>query len=357
MKTLLIRISVVIFWVALILGILYWPKSDLPPLGENSINVFAWGDILEPSVITQFEKETGVTVRVNYYASNEELIVKIKATGGEGYDLIIPSDYSVEILAKDNLLKKIDHSKLNFWNELNPMLLNHSFDPGNVYSIPFSWELFVLGIDKTYFQNHPLDPSWKMIFDPRVVDYRVAMINDPVEAILIASFYLYGPVETLTPEQMNGIVDLLTLQKTWVVAYADFRADYFLATKNCPVALATSSYILRTMRKFPFVDFVVPKEGSFVSIENIAIPKASKKEHLVYKLINYLYTPESMATHFKTYGIFPATKNATSHLEADERTRNLIDTSSSQFSNFQFTRLITSQENIRNAWVQIKSSD
>src|SRR5579872_4854645 len=101
------RSLVVLFWVALILGILYWPSTWF--LWEKKrINVFAWGDILDPSVVAEFEKSTGIKVNLNFYASNEEMIVKLKATGGEGYDLIIPSDYSVEILRKEGLLKELD---------------------------------------------------------------------------------------------------------------------------------------------------------------------------------------------------------------------------------------------------------
>lgn len=353
-KKTFIRIGVVFFWIALIFGILYFPETNI--FEKKSINIFAWGDILDPSVIAEFERETGIKVHLNFFASNEELIVKLKATHGKGYDLIIPSDYSVEILAKDELLKPIDKSKLDFYEHLNPALLGHAFDPENTFSIPFEWEIFVLGIDKNYFQTHNLNPSWKMIFDSSLINYRIAMINDPVQTIDIASFYLYGPVEKLSSEQLQGTTDLLIQQKQWVAAYADFRGDYFLATKNCPVILSSSSYIWRTMRKFPFVGFVIPEEGSFITIENFCIPKASHKDDLSYKLINFLYRPKSMATHYETYGIFPATLNGLSHLELDEETKELINSSSETFKRFHFTRMITSQENIRDAWVQVKTS-
>src|SRR5579862_2689324 len=155
------RSLVVFFWIALIFGILYWPKNMFFR-EKKSINVFAWGDILDDSVVAEFEKTSGIKVNLNFYASNEEMIIKLKATGGEGYDLIVPSDYSVEILRKENLLKKLDKTKLNFLDNLNPHLLNLFFDPGNLYSVPFEWELYVLGIDKDFFQDKPLYPSWKM---------------------------------------------------------------------------------------------------------------------------------------------------------------------------------------------------
>lgn len=351
-KKILIRCGVIIFWIGIIFGILYWPKFNLISFEEKSVNVFAWGDILDPAIIAQFERESGIRVYLNYYSSNEELIVKLKATGGEGYDLIIPSDYSVEILSKEELLKPLDKSKLNFLDKLNPMLLNHTFDPENRYSIPFEWELFVLGIDKNYFPD--LDPSWKMIFDPS--GYRIAMINDPVEAIQIAAFYLFGPVDKLTTDQLQKVANLLIEQKKWVTAYADFRADYFIATKNCPVALSSSSYILRTMRKFPFVGFAIPKEGTFVSIESFAIPIASDKEKYTYELINFLYQKESMAKHFNSFGFFPATTDVSADLDLDDETRSLMGSTPEAFKKYYFTRTLAPQQAIRDTWVEVKST-
>ena len=111
---------------------------------------------MDPGVIADFEKETGIKVNLNYYSSNEELIVKLKATKGEGYDLIIPSDYAVKSLSKKNSSKTIDRSKSAFWNEINPALIGHFFDPENQFSIPFEWEIYGFGIDKEYFKDQPL---------------------------------------------------------------------------------------------------------------------------------------------------------------------------------------------------------
>lgn len=223
----LIRLGLILFWILLIFAIIYWPKLGLFPSNPKSINIFTWGDILEPSVVAEFENVTGIKVNLNYYTTNEELLVKMKATRGVGYDLIIPSDYAVKILAKEGFLKPIDKTKLLFWNEINPFLLGHPFDPNNTYSIPFEWEIFGLGINKEYFQTHTLIPSWDMVFDPAAVNYKITMLNDPIEAIQMAAYYLFGPIKSLSPEQVRQVQTLLNRQKNWVEAYADFRGDYF----------------------------------------------------------------------------------------------------------------------------------
>jgi spermidine/putrescine transport system substrate-binding protein len=353
MKKLLIRSVIILFWISLISLGLYWPKWKLLHIEKNSITVFAWGDILSPAAISAFEKETGIKVHLNFYSSNEELIVKLKATEGVGYDLIIPSDYAVKRLSDTDLLKTIDKQKLPFWEHLNPRLVGQSFDPQNQYSIPFEWEVFCIGYDKDYFVTRPLDPSWRMIFNPP--SYKVGMINDPVEAVQFAAFDLFGDTRRLNPSQTDRVRKLLMNQKQHVEAYAESRADYFLATRSCPIVLSSSSYLLRTMKNFPFVGAIVPQEGSFLTIENFAIPKATEKEALVYQFINFLYRPEIMALHYNTFGFFPAAMNALPLLELDPLASQLLFAPDKDFRKLHFIKGLIPEQQLRELWIEVKS--
>ena len=355
LKKFFLRSGIILTWVVFIFCTLYWPKWKLFKFKKNSINVFAWGDIFEPSVISDFEKETGIKINLSYYSSNEELLVKLKATKGEGYDLVIPSDYAVNALIKEDLLKKLDKSKFEYWDSINPALLGHFFDPENNYSIPFEWELYGFGIDKDYFDVHPTEPSWAMIFDPKIVNYKITMNNDPIEAIEFASFYLYGMTDRLNPDQVEAIRLLLIQQRPWVAAYASFRGDYFLATKNVAVVVASTSYILRTQKLFNFVDFVIPKEGSFITIENICIPKPSQKEDLIFCFINYLCSPKSVATHFKTYSLFPSTLHSLEDLGIDEKVKKIMQSTPEDFKKYHFIQNILPQDETRDIWVDVKT--
>jgi spermidine/putrescine transport system substrate-binding protein len=362
MKKVGIRSLIILFWLAFIFCALYWPKWKVMNYEENTINIFAWGDILEPSVVSDFEKETGIKINLSYYSSNEELLVKLKATRGEGYDLVIPSDYAVNALIQEDLLKKLDKSKFSYWEAINPSLLGHYFDPENIYSIPFEWELFGFGIDKDYFQMHPTQPSWGMIFDPQVVHYKITMNNDPIEVVEFASFYLYGMADEaiasghLDPDQVQAIRHLLIQQRPWVAAYASFRGDYFLATKNVALVVASTSYILRAQKLFNFIGFVIPKEGSFITIENFCIPKPSQKEELVFRFINYLCSPKSVAKHFKTYSLFPSTLHGVEQFGVDDHIANLIHSNPEDFKKYHFIRNILPQEETRDIWVDVKTS-
>jgi spermidine/putrescine transport system substrate-binding protein len=353
MTKLLTRAVIIFIWIFLLACFLYWPKFS--PASKDSINVFTWGGVLDESLVQSFEKKTGIRVNINNYSSNEELIMKLKATEGQGYDLVIPSDYAVSILVKNQLVKELDRKQLPFFNELLPGLLGHFFDPDNRYSIPLTWEVFGLGIDRDFFAA-PFRPSWKMIFDPDVVNYRIAMVNDPIEAIEMAGFYLYGPTSSLSLEQANEIKNLLLRQKAWVEAYASARADYFLATKNCPLVVTSSSYIFRSKRDFDFIDFFIPEEGSFISIENLCIPKTSDKDFLVYQFINHLYQAQAIHAYWDSFRIFPALNDKKQVLDFDFQSAKLFYDLSESFKKYQFFRSLLPQQKTRDIWVEVKEN-
>jgi spermidine/putrescine transport system substrate-binding protein len=347
------RLFIILSWIAVIFAILYFPNWQIISPTSKTLNIFAWGDILEPSVIANFEKETGIKVNLSYYSSNEELLVKMRATKGFGYDLIIPSDYAVHALTQEGLLKELDPHQFSFWQELNPLLLNHSFDKGNRVSVPFGWEIFGLGIDKGYFTTHPLNASWDMVFTPQ--GFKISMLNDPIEVMALSAFYLFRTTSLVNDTQIQAMKSLLINQKKWVEAYANFRGDYFIATKNCPVVVSTSSYMQRSMRQFPFVGFVVPKEGTFITIENLCIPKASCKANNAYQFINYLFKPESIRKHYLSYGFFPTSLTRLHTIEKDESTRSLIISTPETFANYHFIQNVLPEQTMHDMWIEIKT--
>jgi len=349
------RLSIIFLWIFFIFAVLYFPKWRIVPTKEKSLNVFVWGDALSLSVLSEFEKETGIKVHLSFFATNEELQVKMQATGGVGYDLIMPSNYTTKLLIDQDLLKPLDKERLPFINQLNPLLLNHTFDPGNQYSIPYSWEIYGLGYDQTYFKDGSFIPSWKAVYDKEVIDYKIAVQNDPIEAVAIAAFYLFGKPENVTPEKFLKIKELLLQQRNWVEAYSDFRAPYFIATGNCPVAVTTNSYIRRIHDFYPNIDFVLPKEGSFITIENLCIPKASTKDKYIYKLLQYLYTKDSMRRHYEEFGFFPAYLLPYEKLSIYPYEKKLLEITPEEFSKLHFFKNLIPQQQVRDLWVEVKS--
>lgn len=346
------RMTILIVWVFLIFFFLKAPVLLFSKKNERkTLHIFSWPEVLNPEIVKEFEKKTGIKVTRHYYTSNEELFTKLKVTKGEGYDLVIPSDYTVKKLIKENLLQPLDHLKLNFIENLNSQLMHQYFDQENIYSIPFIWEVMGFGITDISLA-HSL--SWKDVFMPKP-NHRISMINDPIETIDLAARFLFKEQDSLDAEKVKKITSLLIEQKKYVEAYAGLRGDYLLVTKNCSIAVLPSSYLLRSSQSYPQLKFVIPDDYSFMNIENFCIPKTSKNSELVYQFLNYLYQPQVYAKEANTFYNFPAREDVYPLINASNEYLHCLNKLHQYKGKLFFTRELLPEKESRQIWVHVKS--
>lgn len=355
-SSLAMRFLIMLFWVTVIIGFLYMPYLSRLWTNKKTITVITWAGMIDARYAEKFEEETGIKVNIRYYDSNEELFVKLVTTKAKGYDIIITTDYIIQLLIKEKLLKHLDTTKLLMMNRLNKKLLNHYYDPNNTYSIPYFWAIYGLGIDKEYFIEKPL-PSWNLIFD-QTKGYNVGMLNAPRDVLFIAAQYLFGSIDNLDQERLKHIRKLLIDQKKHVEAYteADVRVDSLLLSKTCPVVVSTTPFMAKIMKKYPTLDFLVPQEGSFMVIDNIALPATTTKDDYIYEFINYLYRPDVIKHHVATFAFFPATDDINEILEQNHVPRSIIEAHHNYRNNLDFFRNVISPYALNEIWVALKAA-
>lgn len=346
------KFQIVIFWIVVFFGTLYIPKLFYSLSSQESINVATWTDMLDEIMIKKFEEKTGIRVNVSYFDNNDELLVKIRATKGEGYDLIIPSDHTVELLKEAGLLKRLNKSKITVWDRVEPRLLGAYFDPNNDYSIPYYWGIYGIGINKDFFGQNAPKPSWDLVFKPLPHNAKISMLDNPREALLLTALYIHGSLDNLNECVFEKIKNLLIAQKKWVEAYTEFRADYLLLSTTCPVVVSTTPTMFRLMGVQKNIEFLVPQEGTFMTTDNWVIPNASSKEDSVYSFINFLYQPEIIAHHFNVFTFIPAT------IDLQDLLKNYpsIYSAHTSFNNklFYFKNIL-SRSTVNDIWIALKA--
>jgi spermidine/putrescine transport system substrate-binding protein len=272
---------------------------------KKSITLFTWPLILDAKVLKEFENETGIKVYISYYETNEELYSKFRQGGTLGYDLVIPTDYIVHQLIKDDLIQELDKNKLDFFNTLDPRVTNHYFDPSNRYSMPYFWGVYGLGINTSYFDGVVPQATWGLLFDQALIPAPIAMTDAPREAIMLAAQYLFGTTESLNdPDKVEQVKALLIKQKQWVQLYNEARTEDLLLGASCPIVTALSPDVWKVKQDEDDtgdIAFIRPP-NSFVFIDSFVMPKSTKKADLVYQLLNFLYRPEIIQHHMNEYG-------------------------------------------------------
>jgi len=350
-KRVCIRIGIVCFWLFLLTLFLFSPRITRRFRKEKSLNVLTFPELIDAEYVYSFQKKTGIKLYISYYENNDELLVKMHKTKGREYDIIIPSDYAIELLVKEGLLKKLDKSKLTFLKNIDERFLHKYFDPQNNYSIPYLWETYKIGISKNFYKNKSPVASWKLIFDPDHAPKCIVMANNPREAVLLAAFYLFGSIDNLDDTKIEKIRDLLIKQKKWVEVYTDIRPDCLLASEACPVAVGVSGEIWQITRFDQDLDFVIPQEGTFMLIDSIALTNYGDKEDLAYQFINYLYTPQVMGHHAHKYSLFPVTTD----VQLDDYFVTSIARIWKEAKKIDFFRNVLSEGQLNSIWIELKS--
>src|SRR5262249_29249812 len=173
--------------------------------------VYIWSEYIAAETVAKFEKRLGVHVTVDLFDSQEALLAKIQV-GGAAYDVICPTNYTVQILRNQGLLRKLDRSALPHFASLDPPFLNRADAPGDLHSIPYLWGTCGIGFRKS---RVPSVDSWSVLWDPRYRG-RILMLDDPRETFGTALKRLGESVNTADPRILRRAQQDLLAQKPLV---------------------------------------------------------------------------------------------------------------------------------------------
>jgi len=305
----LIRLIIIAFWISIIILVLQCASYFKGKFFEKSINILVWPQVLDAEFLKNFEKKAGVKINISYFSSNEELLVKLETSHEHSYDLVMPSHYMLGTLIEKGIIKPIDKTRLHFWKHIYPTLLGTYADPHNMYSVPFYWGILGLGVNTEFFKDQVIKPSWGLIFKEEYIKHCVSVVNDIRELSLIAAQYLFGRIHNLTDQEIQQVIELLVAQKKHVGFYTEGRAEYAIAAKSCPVGIVLLNDLLKVMKQFDSVDFIIPEEGTFVIVDSFVVSAQSAKDDLIYAFLNYLYSPEVLTRYTEKFQFLPVVDN------------------------------------------------
>ncbi|MEM7033287.1 MAG: spermidine/putrescine ABC transporter substrate-binding protein [Chloroflexota bacterium] len=317
------------------------------------LNIFNWSTYIAPETIPNFEKEFGVKVNYDLYESNEDLLAKLQA-GNPGYDLIMPSDYMVEIMRNLEMLEELNHDNIPNKVNIDETFLDPAYDPGNIHCMPYQWGTMGLGynIEAT---GGEID-SWSVMFDEKYAG-RIAWLDDPRAVMGVALIMLGYDINTTNPDEINEAKELLIAQKELVAAYAPDTGQIMLAEGEVDLVLEWSGDVFQVMADDPNLRYVLPKEGAIVWNDNMCIPKGAPHKALAEKFINYILEPQVGAdlSNFIRYGT--PNKESLPLVNEDDRNNPGIYPTDEVMKNLQFIVDVGEATLLYDdAWTEVKSA-
>jgi spermidine/putrescine transport system substrate-binding protein/spermidine/putrescine transport system permease protein len=262
--------------------------------GRNlpQLNIYCWSTYISPRVVRGFENEFHCHVNYDLYDSNEALLAKLQA-GNVNYDLVIPSDYMVQILIQQQLLAPLEKSRLpNVWANVDPRFLNLPFDPHNDYSVPYAWG--TTGLAYRADLVHENVDSWDILFDPRYAGH-ILLLDDMREVFGMALKKLGYSLNTTNPDEIRQARDLLMRQKPLVKGYNSSNFEEDLEAGDAWLAQAYNGNLTFAMRDEPNIRYVIPKEGCTISVDCACVPRHAPHKELAMEFINYFHRPKVAA--------------------------------------------------------------
>jgi putrescine transport system substrate-binding protein len=301
---------------------------------EKVLNVYNWSDYIDPTVIDDFQKETGITVKYDVFDSNEVLETKLLA-GSTGYDIVVPSASFLERQIKAGVFQKLDRSKLpnlkNLDTEITARVALH--DPGNEHSVNYLWGTSGVGYNeakiKAAMPDAPVD-SFAMFYDPKVVskfkDCGVSILDAPSEVVGTVLIYLGKEANSENPDDLAAAEKVLTSIRPYVKYINSSKYIEDLANGEICLALGWSGDVLQARDRAVeagngvVVKYLIPKEGAVTFFDMLAIPADAKHVKNAHLFIDYLLRPEVAAknSNFVNY----ANSNAASFSLINEDIRN-----------------------------------
>lgn len=259
-----------------------------------TLNVYNWGEYISDGsdgtvdVNEEFTRLTGININYTNYTSNEDMYNKI-ANGGVSYDIIIPSDYMIELLISEGMLEKLDFNNIPNYRYISDQYKNLYFDPNNEYSVPYSVGMVGI-IYNTKLVDKTVD-SWSILWDD---DYRgeILMFNNPRDAFGIAQFLLGIDVNTEDAAEWSAAKDKLSEQKSLVKAYVMDEVFNKMESGAAAIAPYYAGDFLSMYENNPDLAFAYPTEGTNIFIDSICIPSSCENKAAAELYINFLLDPE-----------------------------------------------------------------
>lgn len=263
-------------------------------LAGTTLNVYNWGEYISDggedsiNVELEFEKLTGININYTTFDSNETMYSQLK-NGGVSYDIIIPSDYMIERLKNEDMLRKIDFSYITNYDLIHEDYKGIYYDINNEYSVPYSVGMVGL-IYNTAIVDEELD-SWSALWDEKYKD-NILMFNNPRDAFAIAQFMLGQDINSTNKSDWDKAKDLLISQKPILQSYVMDEVYGKMETGEAAIAPYYAGDYLTMYEVNDNLAFAYPKEGTNIFVDAICVPKSSQNYEAAMMFINFMLEPD-----------------------------------------------------------------
>lgn len=319
------------------------------------LRVFNSGEYMDSNLIEKFEKENDCDVVYETFDSNESMYTKLQS--GSVYDVLVPSDYMIERLIKEDYLQPVDWSKITNKDKIVPKLLNNNFDKGSKYAVPYYWGTVGIVYNKKTVSKEDLQEGWNILKNKKYSG-KIYMYDSERDSFMIALKALGYSMNTTNKSELQQAYEWLVEQnKTMKPVYVGDDVMDNMISGNKDMAVVYSGDGAYIISENSNMGFVVPEQGSNNWIDGMVITKSCKNTELAHKFINFFLQKDVAIQNTAYIGYDSAVKSVYEYYRDEEYAGNpgcAPDTSNPKSEEFKYQEQKI-KEYCASLWTKVKS--
>ncbi|NEO50021.1 MAG: spermidine/putrescine ABC transporter substrate-binding protein [Moorea sp. SIO4A3] len=269
-----------------------WTLAEVRPTttspgDRNKLFIYTWTNYTDDELLDRFTEITGIKAVVDVFDSNEAMLARLQASGGGAYSIIYPSDYMVRKMVELDLLVKLDFERIIGINRLFSKFLNPIYDPNNLHSIPLSWGTTGLIYNSKKLSKVPEDWSYLWQYKDKL-SRRMTLLND-VREVMGATLKMLGySYNSTNPQEIKKAYETLVELKPSIASFSSDAWRSLILSGDLWIAMCYSSDAAEIIADNPDLQYVLPKSGSSLWTDTLAIPKTAPNLEGAYAWINFM---------------------------------------------------------------------
>lgn len=338
-------------WVlALCLG-----PASLAAAAEARLNLFIWSEYIDPEVVADFEKAHNCRVTVDLYEDSESMLARLANGGDALYDVVVPSDNMVPVLIRRGLLAPLRHETLTNLRHLDERFRNPDYDRGHRYSVPYQWG--TMGILLRPPRGTSPEATWGLLFDPARQPGPFVLIDSPRDLFAAAFRFLGRSVNTTNLADLRRALDLLAAARQRALGFdGSVGGMNKVLSGAARAAIVYSGEAARAIRADTNLVYLLPREGTILWVDNLAIPARAPHRELAERFINFVLAPPNAARIARYTRFATCNREARSQLDPREASHPAIYPDEETLSRLEYLKDVGPASRwFDEAWTRLKA--
>ena len=273
-----------------------------PAFADGELKIYNWFEYMPQELVDKFEAETGVTVTTDTYDSNEAMLASLKAGKMGEYDLAVPSDFMVGIMAEEGLLDSFTPAEMPNFGNIAPQWLEVPFDPGRTHSIPYQWGTTAFSVNRDVYAGDI--SSLAIIFSPpEELAGGINVLDSQNEVLLLGSLYLGIPQCSTDRTQLQALSDMLVNAKQHWASFGSDTAKDVLVSGDAAAGMIYNGFSAKARAEGANIQYSYPTEGNVMWMDNMVLLADAPNRENALLFMNFMLDSENAAalTNYAAY--------------------------------------------------------